>query len=127
MKRYKPFFKESIEDSYFGKYAIKVEGSKIKFDRYKFAISNKCELNAYNYAKENNMLPVWGLALDDHNRAIEHWWVYDPNTKTHIEVSLVTGLNGDRYANIIKPEVFNKSNSYKEMMPILIPRDTIKG
>ena len=127
MKRYKSRFKESIEDTYFGKYAIRVDGSKVKFDKYKYALPNKCELNAFDYAKENNMLPVWGLALDDHNRAIEHWWVYDTKRKIHIEVSPVKGLNGDRYANIVKPEVFNSVNTYKEMMPILIPRDTIKG
>ena len=125
MNRYKPYFKESFEDSYFVKYSTKIEGGRIKYDKYKYAIANKCELNAFDYAKENNMLPVWGLALDDNNRAIEHWWVYDPKTKTHIEVSPVRGLSGDRYANIIKPDKFKKSDTYKQMIPILIPRDTL--
>jgi len=117
----------SFEDSYFVKHSIKVPSSKVKFKSYKSAIPNKCELNAFNYAKENNMLPVWGIAKNENDLPIEHWWVFDPKTKTHIEISPVKGLNGDRYANIIKPDIFVKHDTYKEMMPIVIPRDTMQN
>ncbi len=72
---------------------------------------NHCEQNAFNYAKENNMQIVIGVAIEKRHY-IDHWWVYNPYTKEHLEVTpLGSNFMGYRIGEIIPKRNLDKSTS----------------
>ena len=68
-------------------------------DKYKYSPAgdkNSCETNAWKYAKSeadyNDLMeeptryyPVAGYMFTESLTPVEHWWIYDSLTKTHIE------------------------------------------
>jgi len=68
-------------------------------DKYKYSPSgdkNRCETNSWNYVKkeadyadlmeeDTRYYPVAGYMFTESLTPVEHWWIYDSETNTHIE------------------------------------------
>jgi len=112
--------------SQFIQHADVVDEKDIQYVKYDKAIQYKCELNAFNYAKENNdMTPVRGYAHEG-DYFIEHWWVYDLKHKKHIEVSPVSGFNNYRIGTVIDKQVFDNAETLKHLLPINLKTDVME-
>jgi hypothetical protein len=76
---------------------------------------NKCETNTWSFIKEKleqgetNFYPVGGYMFIGQNlNAIEHWWVYDSDSKQFLEVTPGEGVNPRCYAGIINTQIQNE-------------------
>ena len=86
-----------------------------------FGKQGYCETNVYKFIKEklrngeNNFFPVGGFLFENFF-PIEHWWVYDNNSNTHIEVTPIEGNPIPCYAGIINfninDEILNSDNVF---------------
>ena len=85
------------------------------FDEQKCGSPNKCETNVYDFIKEkmkkgeDYYFPVGGFMFTcEILTPIEHWWVYNKKTDSHIEI---TPMEGDRpccYAGVVNYKINDK-------------------
>lgn len=73
---------------------------------------NKCETNVYTFIKEKlsdgekNYFPVGGFYFTSQTLfPVEHWWVYDSATKSHIEITPLGNEKPWCYGGVINFEI----------------------
>lgn len=126
LKRFEAYPDALKHQQKFVERAVIIFEKDIQYLLYDKAIPNKCELNAFNYAKENDMTVAKGYAFE-RNFPVEHWWVYDLKTEKHIEIShIAEPFTNYRIGNIIKKEVFDKAESFKHLVPINLSTDIME-
>jgi hypothetical protein len=83
-----------------------------KIVRMTYGYPNKCETNAFNFVKEklsngeDNFYPVSGYGFEGKNLfPVEHWWVYDKNNDTFLEVTPLIDGGFRCYAGIINGDI----------------------
>jgi len=85
-------------------------GNKIK--KLNHGESNKCETNTFNFVKEKLMngedyfYPVGGFGFEGKSLwPVEHWWVYNKQDNTFLEVTPLHGEGFRCYAGIINSDI----------------------
>jgi hypothetical protein len=78
----------------------------VKRINYIYGKKNKCERNSFNYVMDGidegkNIFPVGGYAFTESYYPIEHWWAYDSDNNTLIEVTPLEIDDISCYAGII--------------------------
>jgi hypothetical protein len=105
----------------------------VKREDYIFGFKNKCERNSYNYvmdgiSENRNIFPVGGYAFTDTYYPIEHWWAYDQDNDTFLEVTPLEIDDIVCYAGIvgfnIRQELINNEAEWNKPFDVV---DFFKG